>query len=125
MHESNQSLALVDPSLTEFDENEALKLIGVALLCTQGSPLMRPTMSRVVGMLAGDMEVNHVISKPSYLTDWDFKDLTSAFSNQDSTQSVEAKTIKQNDDNNAEVEATHTPLNLTAPSLSDLIGEGR
>ena len=76
LHESNQSLELVDPSLAEFDEEEAIRLIRVALLCTQGSPTIRPPMSRVVGMLAGDIEIENARSKPSYLTDMDFKDTT-------------------------------------------------
>ncbi|XP_039061566.1 probable LRR receptor-like serine/threonine-protein kinase At1g56140 [Hibiscus syriacus] len=76
LHEKNRSLDLVDPNLAEFDENEALRVVMVALLCTQGSPSMRPPMSRVVSMLAGDIEVSGVITRPSYLTDWSFKDLT-------------------------------------------------
>ncbi|KAK8485609.1 hypothetical protein V6N12_024909 [Hibiscus sabdariffa] len=79
LHEKTESLDLVDPNLIEFNENEALRVVRVALLCTQGSPSMRPPMSRVVAMLAGDVEVNGVISRPSYLTDWDFKDLTGRF----------------------------------------------
>ncbi|XP_030971278.1 probable LRR receptor-like serine/threonine-protein kinase At1g56140 isoform X2 [Quercus lobata] len=79
LHENNQSLRLVDPTLSEFDENEAARVIAVSLMCTQASPNMRPPMSRVVAMLAGDIEVDIVTSKPSYLTDWNFKDLTSSF----------------------------------------------
>jgi hypothetical protein len=41
--------------------------------------MMRPSMSRVVAMLAGDIEVGVVTSKPSYLTDWNFQDITSSF----------------------------------------------
>ncbi|KAK8524703.1 hypothetical protein V6N13_015714 [Hibiscus sabdariffa] len=37
---------------------------------------MRPPMSRVVVMLAGDIEVSSVITRPSYLTDWNFRDST-------------------------------------------------
>ncbi|XVF87034.1 hypothetical protein PTKIN_Ptkin18bG0088200 [Pterospermum kingtungense] len=87
LYENNQSLDLVDPSLVEFDENEACRLVGVALLCTQGSPTMRPSMSRVVGMLAGDIEVSGVITRPSYLTDWDFKDLTRTIMREDAQTS--------------------------------------
>ncbi|KAL4292115.1 hypothetical protein GQ457_14G007920 [Hibiscus cannabinus] len=76
LHENNRSLDLVDPNLAEIDENEALRVVMVALLCTQGSPSMRPPMSRVVAILAGDIEANGVITRPSYLTDWNFRDLT-------------------------------------------------
>lgn len=76
MYEEHQSLALVDPTLEEFNEEEAIRMIGVALLCTQGSPLMRPSMSRAVAMLTGDIAVSAAKSKPSYMTDWNFKDIT-------------------------------------------------
>ena len=33
-------------------------------------------MSRVVGMLSGDLEVSNVISRPGYLTDWKFQDIS-------------------------------------------------
>ncbi|GKV50133.1 hypothetical protein SLEP1_g56845 [Rubroshorea leprosula] len=78
LYESNQSLGLLDPTLVEFDENEALRMIRVGLLCTQASPMMRPRMSMVIAMLAGDLEVSSVASKPSYLTGWDFKDITAS-----------------------------------------------
>ncbi|GLT51142.1 hypothetical protein SLA2020_245720 [Shorea laevis] len=78
LYESNQCLGLVDPTLVEFDENEALRMIRVGLLCTQASPMMRPPMSRVIAMLSGDIKVSPVASKPSYLTDWDFEDVTAS-----------------------------------------------
>ncbi|MCI42843.1 LRR receptor-like kinase, partial [Trifolium medium] len=34
-------------------------------------------MSRVVAMLSGDIEVNTVTSRPGYLTDWKFDDVSS------------------------------------------------
>ncbi|KAJ4980264.1 hypothetical protein NE237_031101 [Protea cynaroides] len=71
LHESNHELELVDPSLSEYNDMEAKRLIGVALLCTQATPSLRPAMSRVVAMLSGDIEVSTVTSKPGYLTDWE------------------------------------------------------
>ncbi|RVW43646.1 putative LRR receptor-like serine/threonine-protein kinase [Vitis vinifera] len=68
LHENNRSLEL-DPTMTAFDETKASRIIGVALLCTQASPMLRPTMSRVAAMLAGDIDVGIVTAKPSYLTD--------------------------------------------------------
>ncbi|KAJ0018668.1 hypothetical protein Pint_11537 [Pistacia integerrima] len=79
-HESNESLGLIDPKLTEFNEIEALRVIAVALLCTQASPALRPAMSHLLSMLAGDIEVGTVTSKPSY---WNFKDMTNCFLNKD------------------------------------------
>ena len=70
MHENNREVDLVDFTLLEFNEDEVKRLIGVSLLCTQASPILRPSMSRVVAMLLGDIEVSTVTSKPGYLTDW-------------------------------------------------------
>ena len=115
----------MDPIVTEFDENEALRVVGVALLCTQGSPAMRPTMSRVVAMLTGDIEVSAVTSKPSYLTDWDFKDITSNFSK----ASTSYKASKSQNHNPIDLiprgDQMHSPLNITEPRLPDLIRDGR
>ncbi|XP_058092181.1 probable LRR receptor-like serine/threonine-protein kinase At1g56140 isoform X1 [Magnolia sinica] len=80
LHEANRPLELIDPTLSEFDKGEALRMIGVALLCTQTSPVLRPPMSRVVAMLLGDVEVSSVTSRPSYLTLWQFNDLTNSLS---------------------------------------------
>lgn len=78
LHENDRSLGLVDPRLAEFDEDEAMKLIRVALLCTQASSALRPTMSRVVAMLSGNSEIDTTISKPSYLTELGYKNLSDA-----------------------------------------------
>ncbi|GFQ00931.1 probable LRR receptor-like serine/threonine-protein kinase at1g56140 [Phtheirospermum japonicum] len=70
---------LIDPTLNLYDDdaiNEATRIIGVALLCTQGTPSLRPAMSRVVAMICGDIEVASVTTRPSYLTDWTFNDTT-------------------------------------------------
>ncbi|KAG5228168.1 LRR receptor serine/threonine-protein kinase [Salix suchowensis] len=134
LHESGQSLQLIDPSVRESDENEALRVVGVALLCTQASPAMRPTMSRVVAMLAGDIEVSAVTSKPSYLTDWDFKDITGTFTTENTQPSIlseasKSKNKSQNHNPNEPAsprgDQMHSALNITEPRLSDLIGDGR
>ncbi|XP_058070885.1 probable LRR receptor-like serine/threonine-protein kinase At1g56140 [Magnolia sinica] len=80
LHEANHPLELIDLTLSEFDSGEALRMIGVALLCTQTSPVLRPPMSGVVAMLSGDVEVSSVTSRPSYLTLWQFNDLTNSLS---------------------------------------------
>ncbi|KAJ0017025.1 hypothetical protein Pint_11542 [Pistacia integerrima] len=128
LHESNQSLGLLDPTLTEFDENEALRVIAVALLCTQASPMLRPPMSRVVNMLTGDIEVGAVTSKPSYLSDWDFNDVTNTFTNDNiGTSSSSASYSKNKSDNPTDlspgVKPLHSPLNIS--QFRDAISEGR
>ncbi|XP_031263272.1 probable LRR receptor-like serine/threonine-protein kinase At1g56140 [Pistacia vera] len=131
LHENNQSLALVDPTLTEFNKSEALRIIGVGLLCTQASPILRPPMSRVVAMLIGDIEVGTVTSKPSYLTDWDFKDITSDFlNNEDNVASSSGKSSgkQESESNNPTflshgVDPFHSPVDVT--QFSDKITDGR
>ncbi|KAK7342844.1 hypothetical protein VNO80_25800 [Phaseolus coccineus] len=81
LHESNCISDLVDPRLIEFDEEEVKRIVGIVLLCTQASPILRPSMSRVVAMLSGDIEVSSVTTKPGYLTDWNFEDVTSFMTN--------------------------------------------
>ncbi|KAK8524700.1 hypothetical protein V6N12_029558 [Hibiscus sabdariffa] len=75
---------------TKFDENQALRVIGVALLCTQASPSMRPSMSRVIAMLVEDIEVSTVKTKPSYLTYGNLEDITASttFTNEESQTSI-------------------------------------
>ncbi|KAL9298135.1 hypothetical protein ACSQ67_024031 [Phaseolus vulgaris] len=81
LHESNCISDLVDPRLIEFDEEEVKRIVGIVLLCSQASPILRPSMSRVVAMLSGDMEVSSVTTKPGYLTDWNFEDVSSFITN--------------------------------------------
>ena len=70
LYENGRPLEFVDPKLTEHNGYEVLRVIRVALHCTQGSPHKRPSMSRVVSMLTGDREVAEAVTKPSYITEW-------------------------------------------------------
>ena len=59
-------MELVDPNLgTEFNEKEAERMIKAALLCTNASSKLRPTMSAVLRMLEGQDIIPEVISDPS------------------------------------------------------------
>lgn len=52
------------------DIKEAHRYLKVALLCTQDVPKLRPSMSTVVDMLTGDIDVNEEkISKPGLLSE--------------------------------------------------------
>ncbi|KAL2942048.1 hypothetical protein RDABS01_030398, partial [Bienertia sinuspersici] len=63
-----------DKRLEVYNKDEVKRVIEIAFLCTQTSPGQRPTMSRVLAMLSGDVEVGTIPSKPTYLTDWAFDD---------------------------------------------------
>uniref|UniRef100_A0A0E0LS96 non-specific serine/threonine protein kinase n=1 Tax=Oryza punctata TaxID=4537 RepID=A0A0E0LS96_ORYPU len=79
LYEKEQALGIVDPTLQEFNRHEVFRVIQVSLLCTQGSPHQRPPMSKVVAMLTGDVEVAEVVTKPSYITEWQFRGGNSSY----------------------------------------------
>lgn len=59
-------IELVDESLgSEVNPIEAINLMKVALLCTDVSPSLRPTMSEVVNMLEGRMSIPDATPQPS------------------------------------------------------------
>ncbi|XP_057472307.1 probable LRR receptor-like serine/threonine-protein kinase RFK1 [Actinidia eriantha] len=61
---------LVDPKLGgEVNQGEAERMIKVALLCTNASPSLRPTMSEAVSMLEGRTRIPDVIPEASSYTD--------------------------------------------------------
>nr|GMC51632.1 probable LRR receptor-like serine/threonine-protein kinase At1g56140 [Ipomoea batatas] len=124
LHENNRDVDVVDENLPDFNEDEVKRVIGVSLLCTQASPSMRPSMSRVVAMLSGDTEVPTVTSRPSYLTDWKFDDKTSFMTDTHGSQtagdnsSTVATSVTTTDLNSS-------PLDASGPMLHEIIGEGR
>ncbi|KAK9275747.1 hypothetical protein L1049_023016 [Liquidambar formosana] len=124
LHENSREIELVDPKLSVFSEEEVKRMIGVALLCTQTSPTLRPPMSRVVAMLSGDIEVCSVTSKPGYLTDWKFNDVTT-FMSDTSTKRTENSHSNSSESTSFVVDAKGSPRNATKPMLHEIIGEGR
>ncbi|KAG9146798.1 hypothetical protein Leryth_005121 [Lithospermum erythrorhizon] len=125
LHESGQELELLDQNLRTFNKDEVKRVIGVALLCTQASPGLRPPMSRVVAMLSGDIEVAVVTTRPGYLTDWKFDDTTRSFmsnaaSDFDTIPPDSATTSINNTNSN------YSPINVdNQPILHEIIGDGR
>ncbi|XP_073058818.1 probable LRR receptor-like serine/threonine-protein kinase At1g56130 isoform X1 [Primulina eburnea] len=120
LHESNKEIELVDPSLSMFNPDEVRTIIGVALLCTQASPSLRPSMSRVVAMLSGDVEVASVSTRPSYLTDWKFNDETTFVSDMENSRFNSANSITM-----VPSSSNYSPTDPTKPILHGVIGEGR
>ncbi|XP_031744751.1 probable LRR receptor-like serine/threonine-protein kinase At1g56140 isoform X2 [Cucumis sativus] len=122
LHENNCELEMVDSALSEFRKEEVKRVIGVALLCTQTSPGLRPSMSRVVAMLSGDIEVATVTSKPGYLTDWKFEDITSFI---DTPSTEEPDTGRYASTSSSIIDTKRSPANPSEPMLRGLLGEGR
>ncbi|KAF2578593.1 hypothetical protein F2Q68_00005805 [Brassica cretica] len=72
LHQKGNILEVVDPILEgHFDRKEAVRMINVALVCTNSSPALRPIMSEAVKMLEGVIELTQVSSDPGiYGHDW-------------------------------------------------------
>ncbi|KAM1169103.1 hypothetical protein ACFX13_031655 [Malus domestica] len=71
-HQKEQLVELVDASLNgNFDVEEACRFLKIGLLCIQDMPKLRPSMSTVVQMLTGALDVNEgQISKPGLLSEF-------------------------------------------------------
>ncbi|GLT52533.1 hypothetical protein SLA2020_258680 [Shorea laevis] len=83
-------LDLVDDDLgSEFNKAEAETVIKVALLCTNLSPTLRPTMSEVVGMLEGRSTTPDPVNASSYSDDLRFKLIRDHRVSMSSSQSIE------------------------------------
>ncbi|KAL5573926.1 hypothetical protein UlMin_023523 [Ulmus minor] len=67
LQERGGLLELVDPALgSDYSSEEAILMLNVALLCTNASPTLRPTMSQVVSMLEGRTCLQEILSDPGF-----------------------------------------------------------
>ena len=115
----------MDTRLSEFNEEEVRRIVGIALLCTQTSPTSRPSMSRVVAMLSGDIEVTTVTTKPGYLTEWNFDDVSSSFVTNMGTIGSAESNYKSSASTSTLGGADQSPINNSKPIvLHDTIAEG-
>ncbi|XP_038686021.1 probable LRR receptor-like serine/threonine-protein kinase At1g56140 [Tripterygium wilfordii] len=124
LHENENEVELVDSNLSDFDGEEVKRIMGIALLCTQTSPHLRPSMSRVVAMISGDIEVGTVTSRPGYLTDWKFDDISS-FMSENAIKGSDGSHYNSSTSTNTAANALRSPGDGTTPMLSEIIGEGR
>nr|AMM43014.1 LRR-RLK [Vernicia montana] len=70
LQQKGNLMELVDPRLgSKFRKEEAIRMAKVALLCTNTSPALRPTMSEVVSMLEGRTTVRELVMGPSLYGD--------------------------------------------------------
>ncbi|XP_028763745.1 probable LRR receptor-like serine/threonine-protein kinase At1g53430 [Neltuma alba] len=64
LQEEEKLLELVDPRLgSNYSQDEAMRMLNLALLCTNLSPTLRPSMSSVVSMLEGKTPIQAPINK--------------------------------------------------------------
>lgn len=70
MYMDDKLLQLVDPTLNDIPEEEAIRFFKVGLLCVQKIAKLRPSMSSAVRMLTDEIHVNDVhISQPGVVPD--------------------------------------------------------
>jgi hypothetical protein len=58
LREEERLLEIVDPDLEEYPEEQVLRFVKVALLCTQATSQQRPSMKQVVHMLSNQTEID-------------------------------------------------------------------
>jgi len=64
LQEQGSLLELVDPSLgSNYTETEVMNMLNIALLCTNPSPTLRPSMSSVASMLEGKSRIQAPLIK--------------------------------------------------------------
>ncbi|KVI10251.1 hypothetical protein Ccrd_011357 [Cynara cardunculus var. scolymus] len=117
----NSDSSLEDDKIYLLEWNEVKRGISIALLCTQTSPMQRPSMSRVVAMLSGDIEASGDITRPEYLTGWKFDDATTF---KDALPTPGSDIVGSTSTSNSMVSA-RSPIDASRPILHDIIGEGR
>lgn len=67
----------MDSEITQFSE-EAKRVVGVALLCTQAIAHVKASnVTRLVARLSGNAEIGTVTTTPDYLTHLNFIDVIS------------------------------------------------
>lgn len=88
LYKNGELESIIDTSLNgDFDAEEACRFLKVGLLCTQENPKLRPSMSTVIKMLAGEITVDSLeITEPGMITD--FMDLKVRKNNQNLASSV-------------------------------------
>ncbi|KAL2604713.1 hypothetical protein AAZV13_09G083900 [Glycine max] len=123
LHENNNVTDLVDPRLlSDFNDEEVKRIVGISLLCTQTSPILRPSMSRVVAMLLGDIEVSTVTSRPGYLTDWKFDDEIS-FMTEVATKGSDTSFYNSSASFSIVGGADYSPIDASKPILHETLSE--
>ncbi|XP_009766561.1 cold-responsive protein kinase 1 [Nicotiana tabacum] len=116
LYKKGELIELVDTSLgDDFNVDEACRFLKVSLLCTQVMPKSRPSMSTVVRLLIGEVEVDdEEISEPGMLSD-----LLSLRSNKNtSSDSLSAGSGKQVDSSSS-MNTTTTHGTMTFTSIND------
>lgn len=81
-------------------------------------------MSRVVAMLSGDIEVSTVTSRPGYLTDWKFDDVSS-FMTDVSILGLDTSNYNSTASTTLIAGADNSPNDPSKSILHETLGDGR
>ena len=87
--------------------------------------MLRPSMSHVVAMLLGDIEVSTVTLRPGYLRDWTYDDITNALS-EGATIGTDTSYFNSLSASTSMVVAAENSTAIESkPMLGEIISEGR
>ncbi|RZC71879.1 hypothetical protein C5167_035109 [Papaver somniferum] len=93
LQENGNLMELVGPKLeSEFEEEEVLRMINIALMCTNTSPTLRPKMSSVVSMLESQTPIGEFVSNSVSESTNDLKFKAVGDYHYDQTQSISKDT---------------------------------
>ncbi|GMP53095.1 hypothetical protein CsSME_00018671 [Camellia sinensis var. sinensis] len=111
LYEKGEVARLVDTSLEDdLDIDEACKFLKIGLLCTQGLPKLRPSMSKVVKMLTGEMDVDdQEILKPGLISE-----LMGLKMQKDTTDTLSADSKKHDNSSSSETSTSYATMTFTA-----------
>ncbi|KAA8526771.1 hypothetical protein F0562_009000 [Nyssa sinensis] len=117
LHERGELVGLVDTFMKgDFDVNEACRFLKIGLLCTQEMPKLRPSMSTVVKMLTGEMDVDvddQKLSKPGLMSE-----LMGLKNNKNKSNTISASSGNQTNSSSSENTST-SYATMTFTSIYD------
>ncbi|KAE8124672.1 hypothetical protein FH972_019537 [Carpinus fangiana] len=120
LKEKESLLELVDPRLgSNYKKEEVMVMINVALLCTNASAAIRPTMSLVVSMLEGGTIVPVLVSDPS-VSDKEMKEAMMEHFQLSKEQNMHARQIESVSSTFIQSTSTDGPWTASSTSAADL-----
>jgi len=121
LYERKELVGLVDTALNgDFDAEQACNFLKIGLLCTQDSPKLRPSMSTVVKMLTGEVNVDDKeITKPVLISDFMDLKVRSDQKNKPETNNTSYNVSSGNLENSTVSLGTTTAATMTFTALYD------
>ncbi|KAK4796971.1 hypothetical protein SAY86_029297 [Trapa natans] len=112
LKERGDPMELVDPRLgMDFDKEEMMVTINIALLCAEASPAARPAMSSVVSMLEGNLVLLSPAGPSSVNDEITYKAMRNHF------QYVKVKKVTETETQSTQIDTTLTASSTSAGDL--------